>query len=88
MRHVDPALVPMADRVGGAGYRSLDTQPTTCATHEGRLARAELTGDGHDIAGMEICGELCGNLLGLFGRTCFDQNSPSCTAGSATAGAA
>ena len=88
MRHVDAALVPMADRVGGAGHPSLDTQLTTRTTHEGRLTRAELTGHGHDITGLQICSELCSNLLGLFGRTRFDQNSPSCTAGSATAGAA
>ena len=88
MRHVDAALVPMADRVGGTGHRSLDTERTTCATHEGRLTRAELTRDGHDITGMQICSEPCSDLLGLFRRTCFDQNSPSCTAGSATAGGA
>ena len=88
MRHVDAALVPMANRVGGTGHRSLDAERTTCATHEGRLTRAELTGDGHDIPGIQICSELCSDLLGLFRRTCFDQNSPSCTAGSATAGAA
>ena len=88
MRNIDAALVPMTDRVGGAGHGSLDAECTTRATHEGRLTRAELTGDGHDIAGMQICSELCSNLLGLFRRTCFDQNSPSCTAGSATAGAA
>ena len=87
MRHVDPPLVAMADRVRRARDSSLDSERTARTAYEGRLAGAELTRDGHDVARTQLRREPGGNLLRLFRRVRFDQNSPSCTAGSAATGA-
>jgi hypothetical protein len=87
MRHVDPPPVAMSDRVRRARDRSLNTERAARTAHEGRLAGAELTRDRHDVAETQICRESDGNLFRLFRRVRFDQNSPSCTAGSAATGA-
>src|SRR5438093_879613 len=87
MRHIDAALVPVADRVGRTRDRSLDAERTACAPDERRLPRTELSGDGHDVAGTEVGREPRRDLFRLCRRARLDQNRPSCTAGSATAGA-
>jgi hypothetical protein len=86
MRHVDASLVAVADRVRRARDRSFDTKRMACTPHEGRLAGTDLARDRHNVAGTQMCREPGGNLFRLFRRVCFDQNSPSCTAGSATTG--
>src|SRR5439155_22163657 len=49
--------VPMTDRERGARHGPLDAQSPAGAAHEGRLPRAELAGDGHDVADGEALGE-------------------------------
>ena len=87
MRHVDLPLVAMADRVRRARDRSFDTECAARTAHERRLAGADLTRDRHNVARTQMGSEPGGNLLRLFRRVRFDQNRPSCTAGSATTGA-
>jgi hypothetical protein len=87
MRHVDPPLVAMADRVRRARDSSFDAEGAARTAYEGGLAGAELARDGHHVARTQLLREPCGNLLRLLRRVRFDQNSPSCTAGSAATGA-
>src|SRR5262245_59792198 len=49
----------------GRRDRSLDAEAAQGAADEGRLARAELTGDEHDISGRERPGELRAGALGV-----------------------
>jgi hypothetical protein len=65
MRDVDVAVVPVADRVGRAGDRLPDAERTGCAPDEGRLPRAELAGDGDDVARTELARKLGGDRLRL-----------------------
>jgi hypothetical protein len=87
VRYVDATLVPVTDGVRRARDWSFDAQGTARTADERRLARPELAGDRHDVARPEIRGKPRGDLFRLFRRAGFDQNSPSCTAGSATTGA-
>jgi len=77
MRHVDASFVPVADGVGRARDRSFDAERATRTPDERRLARTELSGDGHDVAGPQVGGEPRRDLFRLCRRTRLDQNSPS-----------
>jgi len=50
VRHVDSALVPVADGVRRARDRPFDAERAGGAADERRLAGAELAGDRHDVA--------------------------------------
>jgi uncharacterized protein (DUF1330 family) len=69
MRDLDAVpVVAVADRVRGARDALADAERTTRAADEGRLAGAELAGDGDDIAGREPPRKLRGQCLRLLGR--------------------
>src|SRR2546422_11141827 len=78
MGDVDASLVPVADGVRRARDRSLDAERTACAPDERRVARTELSGDGHDVAGTQVGREPSRDLFRLCRRTRLDQNRPSC----------
>jgi hypothetical protein len=77
MGDVDAPAIPMSDREGGARDWHLHAESTTRAADERRLAGAKLAGDGHDVAGRKLRGQLRGDLLRLFRRTGLDQKRPS-----------
>jgi len=61
-------VVAVADRVGGARDALADAERTARAANEGRLAGAELAGDGDDVAAREPPRKLPGQRLRLLGR--------------------
>ena len=83
MRHLDPAPgIAVADREGRARHRALHSERAAGSANESRLAGAEVSGDGDDIAVPQRGRELGRYALGLFRRV-GGQNRPSWTAGSA-----
>src|SRR5262249_19310889 len=64
-------LVAARDREGRAGDRDLDAERAGGAADEGRLARAELSGDQDDVAGVQRLGQARGEGLRLGGRAGF-----------------
>jgi hypothetical protein len=77
VRHVDSALVPVADGVRRARDWTFDAERAGGAADERGLAGAELARNRHDVARAEVGGEPGSELLGLFGRVCLDQKRPS-----------
>ena len=67
VRDVHTPVVAVADGEGGARDRLRDAERPGPASDEGRLAGAELAGDGDHVADAEVCGELGGEPLGLRG---------------------
>jgi hypothetical protein len=57
----------MANRVSRAGHRLCNAERAARAANEGRLAGAELAGDGDDIARSKPRGEFRARGLGFFG---------------------
>jgi hypothetical protein len=86
MRDVDAPVIAVADREGRARDGIRHAQRTACPPDEGRLAGAELPGDGDDVPNSQVGDELRCELFGLGRRVCFRQKSPSWTAGSAVTG--
>src|SRR5712692_9897350 len=79
---VRDAVVAVADREGRARHRGGHAECPAGTADEGRLARADLAGDGDDVPGQELHGQTRGQALGLLRRACSDcelQNSPSWT---------
>jgi hypothetical protein len=85
VRHVDSALVPVADGVRRARDRTFDAERAGGAADERRLPGAELARDRDDVARAQVGGEPGSELLRFFRRVCLDQKRPSWTAGSAAA---
>src|SRR5437588_5256417 len=68
VRDVDAPPVAVADREGGASDRADHAERAAGAPDEGRLARAELSRDGHDVPGPESGRELRRELFCLCRR--------------------
>ena len=54
----------------------VDAERPRGAAHEGRLARAELARDRHDVAGLELPGDRSADALGLLGRGRLQLDHP------------
>ena len=70
------ARVAVPDREGRRGDRLAHAERPRGAADEGRLARAELAADEHDVAGLEPRGQLAGERLGGLGPVGL---APSCS---------
>jgi hypothetical protein len=77
MRDVDIAAVAVADCERRARDRPGHAEGAAGAADERRLARAELAGDGDDVARAQLGRELRGELLGLCRGVALRQKSPS-----------
>jgi hypothetical protein len=56
----------MADGEGGACHGPFDAEGAAGSSDERRLARAELSGDRHDVSGPKLGSELGRDALSLF----------------------
>ena len=86
VRDVDATVVPVTDRERRARDRLRHTERAARASHESRLARAELARDGDNVTGLQVGDHARRELLGLCRGVSLAQNKPSWTAGCAVAG--